>query len=274
MRRLLTVGIVLPFALAAIFLLPPRLFFLVLLVVVEVEVFEFLRLVKRWAPSAPAPALYVLTPAVALLLAPGVLGADWLPGALHGLAVATLLSVGVGLVVLFGRTAPADSVSAFGILGFGTLYFALPLASFYYLRLEGGWMAFLLVAIVWLGDTAAYYCGRTWGRHKLAPVVSPKKTWEGAAGSLATALVVAAIWSHYLLGGVEPRVLLLAAVTSVSAQAGDLVESTIKRGANIKDSGVLLPGHGGMLDRLDALMFAAPVMLFLTLLLGIELPAR
>ena len=138
------------------------------------------------------------------------------------------------------------------------------------------------LVVSWIGDTGAYYVGRRWGRHKLAPRISPKKTWEGAAASLAASVGVGwllfahaeAISSALLSWGLIVRrdglfgletpamgpVILLTIVLNIAAQLGDLVESLIKRGADVKDSGALLPGHGGMLDRIDALLFAAPVL--------------
>ncbi len=120
---------------------------------------------------------------------------------------------------------------------------------------------FLLLAIVWLGDTAAYYVGSAWGKHRLAPVVSPKKSWEGAIAGLATSLLATAIWSFWRQGAIDPALLAVALATAIASQLGDLVESLVKRAANVKDSGAILPGHGGMFDRFDAMFLAAPVML-------------
>jgi phosphatidate cytidylyltransferase len=167
----------------------------------------------------------------------------------------------LGALLLGARIPLAETIPALGILGFGIPYFALPIASSHLLKEMDPWLVFLLLAIVWLGDTAAYYVGSRFGRRKLAPVVSPKKTWEGAAACLVTALVATALWSAWRLGRMDWGLLAVAAVTSVAAQVGDLVESMIKRGAGVKDSGHVLPGHGGVLDRLDALLFAAPVLL-------------
>ena len=110
--------------------------------------------------------------------------------------------------------------------------------------------------------------GSRFGRHKMAPVISPKKSWEGAAAGFAIALIAAAVWSVARHGALRPGILALAALTAVAAQIGDLVESMIKRGAGVKDSGRVLPGHGGVLDRMDALLFAAPVLLLGVWLLG------
>jgi phosphatidate cytidylyltransferase len=120
----------------------------------------------------------------------------------------------------------------------------------------------LMIALLvsWAGDTAAFYVGRAFGRHKLAPRVSPGKTWEGFAGSVAGGTLAAGIYAHYLmpqapLGGV----LALAAAANIAGQMGDLCESAFKRGAGIKDSGTMLPGHGGWLDRIDSTLFSIPV---------------
>ncbi len=271
MKRLLTAALAVPLALAAVFQLAPLLFFLLLVAIFEIAVFEFVRLSAVWAPRAPRAALLVLVPGVAWLFGPGTHagGATEVP-AEYLLALGLVLSVGVGLVVLLGRTPIEEAVPALAIVGFGLAYFSVPLACLYHLQRVDPWLLLLLLAIVWLGDTAAYYCGTLWGRRKLAPVVSPNKTWVGAAGAIAAALAAAAVWSQLRLGGVGWPLLALAAVTSAGAQLGDLVESTFKRAGKVKDSGVLLPGHGGMLDRLDALFFGAPVLVVGLWLSGLD----
>ena len=103
--------------------------------------------------------------------------------------------------------------------------------------------------------------GSRLGRHKMAPRVSPNKSWEGAAAGFATGVVATLAWSAWRLGEVRPGLLAVGAATAVAAQLGDLFESLLKRAVNTKDSGALLPGHGGMLDRIDALLFASPVLL-------------
>ena len=104
-------------------------------------------------------------------------------------------------------------------------------------------------------------------------MISPKKSWEGAVASFVVAVAAAAIWDFYRRGALEPGLLAAAALTAVAAQIGDLVESMIKRSSGVKDSGNLLPGHGGMFDRIDALVFAAPVLLFSLWVFGIDSPA-
>jgi phosphatidate cytidylyltransferase len=176
---------------------------------------------------------------------------------------------------------PAAAASTFGFA-----YIALPLAILVQLRQQwaGAFLILYLLLVVWAGDILAYFVGRSIGRHLMAPRISPKKTWEGAVASMLASLAVGGALFYYATplctallqwGLIQRRdgifalekpamvpVLLLTAVLNVAAQLGDLVESLIKRGANVKDSGTILPGHGGMLDRIDALLFAAPVLWF------------
>jgi phosphatidate cytidylyltransferase len=120
------------------------------------------------------------------------------------------------------------------------------------------WLMFALL-VSWIGDTGAYYVGRKWGRHKMAPRVSPAKSWEGSAASIATAMAAGAVYLHFCLPAVSlPLALALSAAVDIAGQIGDLAESAIKRGAGVKDSGRLLPGHGGLLDRVDSTLFALP----------------
>jgi len=131
-----------------------------------------------------------------------------------------------------------------------------------------------LLCVVWAGDIAALYVGRAWGKRKLAPAISPNKSWEGAIASVAGSVLVAwgllelagqlANWNVAKLSfhGETWYWLLLAVLVNIGAQVGDLVESALKRSVSVKDSGSLLPGHGGVLDRIDALLVAAPVMWF------------
>ncbi len=128
------------------------------------------------------------------------------------------------------------------------------------LRHESVHLLFFALALNWAGDTVAYYAGRTFGKHKLAPEVSPKKTWEGAIASLIGSVVFGVFYvGHFLPRLAWWEVALIAAIANVAGQFGDLAESAIKRGAGLKDSGTMLPGHGGMLDRVDSNLFALPV---------------
>jgi phosphatidate cytidylyltransferase len=272
MQRLLTAAVATPLTLAAVFLLPGRWFFLFIAFLIEWAVWEYVAIVRQRVPHAPLWLLMGLVPAAAA-------GLSWwlssearpVQAGLPLLAAAATMSVGVGTVVLFSRVPLEETLTALGVFGFGVPYFAVAIASLYRIQQtadpggeprQGPWLVVLLMAIVWLGDTAAYYIGSRWGRHKMAPVISPKKSWEGAAAGFVTGLVAAVAWSFLRIGRLDPRILAVAAATAVAAQIGDLVESMIKRGAGVKDSGTILPGHGGFLDRLDAMLFAAPVLLF------------
>lgn len=121
------------------------------------------------------------------------------------------------------------------------------------------WLLFAL-ALNWVADSAAYYVGRRLGRHKLAPRVSPGKSWEGAIASFAAALVFALVYLRLLIPSVTPLyAAVLGGAGNIAGQIGDLAESALKRGAGLKDSGNMLPGHGGWLDRVDSALFAVPV---------------
>lgn len=125
------------------------------------------------------------------------------------------------------------------------------------------WLLLAVLGVVWIADSAAYFAGRTWGRHKLAPSISPGKTWEGVAGAaLAVAVYHALVWHFGFSGvmfGIGMGAALLVACLLPLSILGDLFESWIKRQAGVKDSGTLLPGHGGVLDRIDALTSTLPL---------------
>jgi len=157
---------------------------------------------------------------------------------------------------------------------FGLIYIAYPLTlvPLMWKQEDGPALVLFLMVCVWCGDIAALYVGRAFGKHKLAPRLSPGKTWEGTLASivgsvLAAGLVIIASDALTAHGNLVLHIsqpvwqsLLLAAILNIAAQLGDLLESAIKRGAGVKDSGTMLPGHGGVLDRIDALLLAAPVL--------------
>lgn len=278
MQRLLTAAVLTPLALLALFKLPGSWWFALVALLVDVAVYEYIQIVRGRAPHAPLLLLLAVVPLTALAVSASLFeGGALLDPRLHLFTGGLLLSVGLASLVLLSRVPLAETLDALGILGFGALYFALPIASLHYLQQADPWLVFLLMAIVFLGDTAAYYVGSAIGRHKMAPVISPKKSWEGAAAGFVTSVAAAAVWSGWKLGRVDPELLAVAAVTALAAQVGDLVESMIKRGSGVKDSGHILPGHGGILDRLDAMLFAGPVLLLGLWVLGIDgipLPLR
>jgi phosphatidate cytidylyltransferase len=169
--------------------------------------------------------------------------------------------LGVAAVTLWTKRPMVEALPAAGISASGLLLVAFPLT--FTIRLhgysvDGPKLLMFALVITWVGDTAAYFVGRAMGKHKLAPVLSPKKTWEGAVASILGALLVAVGFSKWLIVPL-PHLLAMAAVGNIAGQAGDLLESAYKRSAGVKDSGTLLPGHGGVLDRIDALILAIPV---------------
>jgi phosphatidate cytidylyltransferase len=167
------------------------------------------------------------------------------------------------------RVLPDTAFSVFALIYIGLTLATVPLV---WVQQDGPSLLVFLFCIVWTGDTAALYVGRNFGRSKLSPRISPNKSWEGSAASLAGSMLIAAALvalsraledrSIFTLHFAHPlaRWLILAVVLNLFAQVGDLVESAIKRGAGVKDSGAMLPGHGGILNRIDALLLAAPVL--------------
>jgi phosphatidate cytidylyltransferase len=190
----------------------------------------------------------------------------------------------VFLVIGMRRADLSSGFPAAMTSSFAFVYIALPLGCLVQIREQasGAFLLLYLLLLVWAGDIFAYFVGRSLGRHLMSPRVSPKKTWEGALASMIASVGVGILLFNYALPIstallnvhlIERRdglfalekaplgpIILLSATINIAAQLGDLVESLIKRGANIKDSGTILPGHGGMLDRVDALLFAAPLL--------------
>jgi phosphatidate cytidylyltransferase len=186
--------------------------------------------------------------------------------AIPGPTVADVLFVfliGIAILTLATRRPVVEALPAAGISSGALLLVALPLT--YAIRLHGvslagKWLLLFALVITWIGDTAAYFVGRAIGRHPLAPHLSPKKTWEGAVASYVGSLLVAWAMAHWGRVNIATvHVLGMAAAANVAGQMGDLLESAYKRSAGVKDSGQLLPGHGGILDRIDALILTFPV---------------
>ncbi len=275
MKRLLTAAVGVPLVLAAVFLLKGWWFFAAIALIAEGAVWEFVAILRVRAPKAPLRLLLLLAPLASWALSFALtdpIDAGTLRYLLFGAVLA--FSVGLGALLLLSRTPLEETLPAFGAFAFGVPYFAAATSSIHLLQRADPWLLFLLMAIVWLGDTAAYYVGSRIGRHKMAPVISPKKSWEGAVASFVVAVAAAAVWDVWRRGALEPGLMAAAAGTAVAAQIGDLVESMIKRGAGVKDSGTLLPGHGGVLDRIDAMLFAAPVLLLGLWLAGVSAPGQ
>jgi len=204
--------------------------------------------------------------ALSLVVLAAVAVAAFLGSAPLLVAAAGACLVGVPTLVLLAAPKEPVWLGSSAATSFATLYVGAGAAAMIGLRAVGWETVLFLLGIVWAGDSAAYYVGTKLGKRRLAPVVSPKKSWEGfwgqvAAGALfgaALALVLPRVPGTPVVAGAAGA--LLGAVLSVVAVVGDLVESTFKRSCAVKDSGGLLPGHGGLLDRLDSLLYSSPVL--------------
>jgi len=204
--------------------------------------------------------------ALSFVLFAAIVGAAYLGSAPLLVAAAGAVLVAVPTAVLLAAPREPIWLASSSATAFATLYVGSGAAAIVALRGIGWEPVVFLLGIVWAGDSAAYYVGTRFGKRRLAPVVSPKKSWEGFWGQVVAGAVFGALLALLL-----PRVpgtpavaaaagALLGAFLSVVAVVGDLVESTFKRSCSVKDSGGLLPGHGGLLDRLDSLLYASPVL--------------
>jgi phosphatidate cytidylyltransferase len=177
--------------------------------------------------------------------------------------------LGIAVLTLATKRPLVEALPAAGISASGFILIAFPLSYAVGLHgwpLQGPPLLLFAMVIVWVGDTAAYFVGRSIGKHFLAPHLSPKKTWEGTVASFLGSLIVALIFARFMTVPVA-YLLGMAAVGNVAGQVGDLLESAYKRSAGIKDSGSILPGHGGVLDRIDALILAIPVVWYYWILI-------
>ncbi|MGO9438112.1 MAG: phosphatidate cytidylyltransferase [Terracidiphilus sp.] len=267
MRRVLTALVLAPLALALVFLGPKWLVTVAAAAVALLAGWEFLGLTERC--GAKPPRIAVLA-ALAALFAGNYQWPD------QTLIIFGGLSLSLFVCCTFRKPVERvliDSTSSV----FALVYVGLTLIAVPTLREQsnGPTLVVFLLFNVWAGDIVALYVGRMWGKRKFAPSISPNKTWAGAIGSIAGSLLVTgglywlsmelAQWNFTRLSFADdvwwywP---IMAILVNVAAQVGDLAESALKRSAGVKDSGVLVPGHGGVLDRIDALLLAAPVLWF------------
>jgi phosphatidate cytidylyltransferase len=202
----------------------------------------------------------------ALVLAPVALVCVWLGGIAFAVIVAAaMLGLAVEWLVLCRRAGWAALSPA------GLAYIVLAGVALLWLRhdpLAGRADVLFLLCVVWAGDIGAYLIGRWIGGPRLAPRISPGKSWAGAVGGLVAAVAAGLLAAHVLSDTATLRVVVIAAALGVIAQAGDLLESFVKRRLEVKDSGHLIPGHGGLFDRLDGVLAVAPVAALLALTLG------
>jgi phosphatidate cytidylyltransferase len=263
--RIVTAAVLIPLVLAALFLLAPQPFALVLLAVALAAAHEWTRL----AGFPPAWAwLFLgvtLLAGLALLFGPAGFAQRWpthVVVAVCGTATAFWILIASPWVVWRW---PAQAPAVMALAGWVVLIGAW--TAIVELQSRSPWLVLAAMAVVWIADTAAYFSGRAFGRRKLAPQISPGKTWEGVYGALAAVALYAAILVPLAgAAGFRGRAdaltfalwLALALALAGISVIGDLFESLLKRHAGVKDSGRLLPGHGGLLDRTDALLAAMP----------------
>lgn len=200
-----------------------------------------------------------LEPIVGTAMAIGVQVWHWFdPGGIDGQATLFLL---LPAFLVLSRPHPIEAaIIRIAVMWGALVYVVLPFAMGLELAAFDPTLLIILLSLVWAGDTAAYFVGRAIGTHKLYPAVSPKKTIEGSVGGLVgSALITWGLTAAFYPSVGVLEALLLGVIVGVAAQAGDLTESLIKRSCGVKDSGTLLPGHGGMLDRVDGVLFAFPI---------------
>ena len=308
MKRVLTAAILIPIVIVVLFRAPLWLFTLLVLGVALLAAREYFDIAEAtgYKPSRVLGFLFIVL-IFAVVVGMAVIGnidtpeASWetVPAVLFwGLPVFLLITPLLFLLQALDREDLSKSLpdAAVGYLALPYVGFTLVLLPLLTVAQNGPLYLLYLMLLVWCGDIAAYYVGRTIGKHKLAPRISPGKTWEGAIASVVGAVIIGALLFHYInpianafrawhllrphpvpaatfysVPGVPEStnaiiplaplwfVTAFAVSVNVAAQLGDLVESALKRGAGMKDSGTLLPGHGGVLDRIDALLFALPV---------------
>lgn len=285
-KRIVTAVVLIPVVLILVLKAPLYVMAIVAGAVALLAMAEFLKLVAQYGvePLWQPTFAYVLLFFLFLIVA----SANRVPlvettAMIYGLALAATLAPFLFLTIAMRRADLASGYPAAAASVFAFGYIATPMALLVQIRQQpaGAILVIYTLLVVWAGDIFAYFVGKSLGRHEMSPEISPRKTWEGAIASVAASVIVGTLWfqhavgiSTWLLqvGLIERRdgmfglqqpelvtVVMLSAILNIASQLGDLVESLIKRGAGVKDSGTILPGHGGMLDRIDAMLFAVPV---------------
>jgi len=251
MLRILSAAVLIPLVVGAIWFLPPLGLLAVAEVVLWLAFFEYARLVDGLGVRIPRAVAGCAAAATCIAVAR--------PGSSTDAVLMAAVVVAAALSVAAGRVG-ADVLGRVVAGLFASLYLGLPLGALVAVRsLVGREAVLLLLLTVVVSDTAQYYGGSLLGRHRLAPAISPKKSVEGAVGGFVAGIAAIAIAGHWWLPHVPPGGRIgLGVVIVATGILGDLFESQIKRSAGVKDSSALIPGHGGVLDRIDALLFAAP----------------
>lgn len=239
MKRVLTALVLLPFAIFGIFFAPPPVFLGIVVLIAVLCYYEYATLASAHWIGYPIGLLVLFDLPYARIL---------------GVA---LLTVGIAIRDL-PKVLPITGATALGVA-----YVFAAWRCAVDLRAAGVYWLLFALAVNWVGDVAAFYVGRSLGKHKLAPRISPGKSWEGAVGSMIAAILFGYAFYRFVQPAIPlVHMLALSAVANVAGQVGDLAESALKRGAGVKDSSALLPGHGGFLDRLDSSLFTMPVVYY------------
>ncbi len=287
LKRIATAVVLIPIVVILVLRAPVPLLATVAAVVALLTIHEFLKLTESYNVQPVRLPTYIFVGLFFLLLAANSGQEKPLLSTaifVYAMGFASAIAPFIFLTIAMRRAELSTGYAAAGASVFSFTYIALPLGMLVQLRQQwaGGFFLLYLLLVVWAGDIFAYFVGKSMGRHLMAPRISPKKTWEGAVASLVASVAVGVLLFKYatplssamlragliqrrdgMFGLEQPSlgpILLLTIALNIAAQLGDLVESLLKRGAGVKDSGAILPGHGGMLDRIDALLFAAPVL--------------
>jgi phosphatidate cytidylyltransferase len=285
-KRIATAVILIPLVLLLVLKAPVYLLVVVSGAVAFLAIAEFLKLITHFGIQPLSQLTYAFVAFFFVFVIVAANNATPLMEAtavVYGIALASALAPFIFLTAAMRRTELSGGYSAAAASVFAFTYIAIPMALLVEIRRQPAgtiWVIYTLLA-VWAGDIFAYFVGKSLGRHRMSPRISPKKTWEGAIASILASIIIGTLWFQHapgisaallrvglidrrsgMFGLEQPHlwpIILLSAVVNIAAQLGDLVESLIKRGAGVKDSGTILPGHGGMLDRIDAMLFAVPV---------------
>jgi len=273
LRRIGTAAALIPIVVALVWFAPPLPVAGVALAVVLLALHEFFKLAdrmgmrgyRRWTMVCTAGLFYAQwLQGQEVRRAAGVSAelVQQAPNPLASLQVLAIIFVfGAAMIAVISSAPVGDILPSLAVSAAGFVLVAFPFS--YLVRIlefpqTGRQFILFTLALVWVGDMLAYFIGKTFGHLPMVVSLSPKKTWEGAAANLAGSLVVAMLFSRWVRLD-APVLLVVAGLANVAGQLGDLLESGYKRGAGTKDSSGLLPGHGGMLDRIDSLILAAPV---------------
>jgi phosphatidate cytidylyltransferase len=255
--RLLTAAILVPLAVLGVLWLPTTILAGLLALLVLLAGYELTRLAGIQQPVMQIGVLLVLALCMGLLY-PYLQATWWFSVQL--LITFWWLVVSVALV-LRRQAIQVSSKHRPGVLVLGCVLLLVTWASMLHIHMmgqSGPYVLLFLLILIWSADSGAYFAGRAWGKRRLAPVVSPGKTWAGAAGATCAAVICAFVFWHFTDRVAWQGVLLVCVLVAWLSIGGDLWESLLKRQAGMKDSGHLLPGHGGVLDRVDSLLAAAP----------------